>query len=101
MRTRERYDINRRIDNSGRGGNKNVWKVSCPHPDCDHVGELITKVHCRMHHNMERDELIGTYGQPQPVELNARHLSENSRIRTIIPNNAPTISGQKRGSSRR
>lgn len=40
----------------------------CPYPNCDHIGLIITKVHCRTHHNMEREELFKKYGYPEPIE---------------------------------
>jgi hypothetical protein len=94
-------EINRRIDMKGRGPRPNAKRVRCPHPDCNHIGEVITKVHCRTCHDMERDDLVAKYGYPIPVELDGRALSKNSGIRTIIPNNKPVVSGQKKGTYRR
>lgn len=75
-------------------------KVKCPHPNCDHIGELITKVHCRMHHGMEREELFAQYGQPQSLTIDPIRRRENMKITTIIPNNQPVILGQKKGTMR-
>ncbi|WP_054767305.1 hypothetical protein [Lysinibacillus parviboronicapiens] len=38
--------------------------LKCPHPNCHHVGQVITKAHCRIHHNMEREEMKKKYGMP-------------------------------------
>lgn len=42
----------------------------CPVPDCKHIAPIITKVHCRMHHNMEREEIEKKYGGPRIVKMN-------------------------------
>ncbi|MFJ8261431.1 hypothetical protein ACIQ4I_05655 [Rummeliibacillus sp. NPDC094406] len=44
--------------------------VKCPHPDCDHKGTFISRVHCRIHHQIERDEMFKKYGEPIKVKLN-------------------------------
>lgn len=36
----------------------------CPVPGCGHQGGVITKVHCRMVHGMEREEIAKLYGLP-------------------------------------
>ncbi|MET4560783.1 hypothetical protein ABIA69_001927 [Lysinibacillus parviboronicapiens] len=38
--------------------------VKCPVDGCDHIGHIITKVHCRMAHNMTRGEVRKKYGMP-------------------------------------
>jgi hypothetical protein len=38
--------------------------VKCSFPGCSHRGEVITKVHCRTAHNIEREELFKKYGKP-------------------------------------
>lgn len=53
--------------------NKNDWYgkqnngVRCPVPGCSHIGSFISKIHCRMHHDMEREEVHDLYGIPEPV----------------------------------
>lgn len=37
----------------------------CPVPGCGHQGGVITKVHCRMVHGVEREEIAKLYGLPQ------------------------------------
>lgn len=39
--------------------------VVCPVPGCNHKGQIITKVHCRLVHGMEREEIGKKYGLPQ------------------------------------
>lgn len=68
-----------------------MGRMHCPHPDCDHIGDLITKVHCRMHHGMERDELFEKYGKPEGVYMNSKAVSNNRRIKTIYQDNPPTL----------
>lgn len=41
--------------------------VKCPVPGCNHLGLLITKIHCRMEHDMERHEIEEKYGHPKRV----------------------------------
>lgn len=43
--------------------------VKCPVDGYDHVGIIITKVHCRLEHNMTRDEVKKKYGFPKRVIL--------------------------------
>lgn len=50
-----------------RQGTLGAYMYRCPYPECWHVGSIITKVHCRTHHNMERDELFDKYGKPIPI----------------------------------
>lgn len=38
--------------------------VRCPVPSCGHVGSFISKIHCRLEHDMERDEVQEIYGLP-------------------------------------
>lgn len=43
--------------------------VVCPVPGCHHQGGIITKVHCRTVHGMEREEIEKLYGLPQEKRL--------------------------------
>lgn len=43
--------------------------VVCPVPGCDHQGGVITKVHCRTVHGMEREEIAKLYGLPQEKRI--------------------------------
>lgn len=43
--------------------------VRCPVPGCEHTGNIITKAHCRLVHNMERDEVKKKYGMPYNVKV--------------------------------
>lgn len=38
--------------------------IQCPVPDCGHLGAMITKAHCRMAHNLEREEVEKLHGKP-------------------------------------
>ena len=39
-------------------------QLRCPVPGCTHKGDIITKLHCRNVHGMERDEVKARYGMP-------------------------------------
>lgn len=41
--------------------------VRCPVPGCGHIGNFISKVHCRKVHGMEREEVGKLYGYPEPL----------------------------------
>lgn len=41
--------------------------VMCPVPECKHIGLAITKIHCRMVHDMERSEIEKLYGEAYRV----------------------------------
>jgi len=43
--------------------------VRCPVDGCGHVGLIITKAHCKLEHNMTRDEVKKKYGFPKRVIL--------------------------------
>jgi hypothetical protein len=47
-----------------RSNNPHGNNLQCPYPGCGHHGMVITKVHCRTVHNMEREELFEKYGLP-------------------------------------
>jgi len=49
---------------------KNGAQLKCPFPGCNHVGAIITKVHCRKEHNMEREEVGKLYGVPKSMKAN-------------------------------
>ncbi|GEK30303.1 hypothetical protein KZO01_06120 [Kurthia zopfii] len=51
-----------------------VGLMRCPYPNCGHSNTIITKVHCRMHHQMEREVLFEQYGKPTRVLLNYGNL---------------------------
>lgn len=42
-------------------------KVKCPVPGCLHTGDVITKVHCRDAHGLERGEVKELYGTPYRI----------------------------------
>lgn len=44
--------------------------VKCPVSGCEHIGQMITKVHCRNVHNLERYEVKKLYGMPFLVPYN-------------------------------
>ncbi|MGE7672953.1 hypothetical protein ACQKMV_05115 [Lysinibacillus sp. NPDC094403] len=41
--------------------------VKCPVDNCGHIGTIITKTHCKLVHNMTRDEVRKRYGMPKRV----------------------------------
>lgn len=55
--------------------NKNPWyganggTVMCPYPECGHIGSIITKIHCRIEHEMEREEIGNLYGPPKEIRM--------------------------------
>lgn len=51
--------------------------VKCPYPSCGHTGDVITALHCRTAHNMERKELFGRYGQPKGVGFDSEAAKKN------------------------
>lgn len=52
--------------------------VKCPVPGCNHVGEVITKAHCRIVHGMDRKEVAKKFGMPIIVESKGAILSDNN-----------------------
>lgn len=52
--------------NSQHGG-----QLKCPVQGCTHTGDIITKLHCRTAHNMEREEVKKKYGMPIIVGVKA------------------------------
>ena len=70
--------------NLKRGGQKNieesVWErwtsvgneqITCPVPGCGHTGDVLTKAHFRIVHNMTRDEAGELYGYPKRNIMNS------------------------------
>lgn len=53
--------------------------VKCPVPGCGHIGIIITKVHCRMTHDMTRDEVGKQYGVPTRIIT----LKQNQTMRGV------------------
>lgn len=47
----------------GKQGNS----VLCPVPGCGHVGSFISKIHCRLEHGIEREEVGEKYGYPKSM----------------------------------
>lgn len=39
------------------------WAL-CPVPDCSHIGDSITKAHCRLIHGIEREQVEKLHGKP-------------------------------------
>ena len=52
--------------------------LKCPVDGCNHVGQVITKVHCLLVHGMERHEVAAKYGMPTIMESKGEILSENN-----------------------
>ena len=49
-------------------------QLLCPVPNCGHVSSVITKAHCRIVHDMEREEVKALYGMPTKLRVN--HVTE-------------------------
>jgi hypothetical protein len=52
-------------------------RVVCPHPDCNHVCDIVTKHHVRTFHQMEREDLFEKYGRPERVQYDNFRLKKN------------------------
>lgn len=48
--------------------------LSCPYPNCEHKGEIITNSHCKTDHKMSRDEVFRLYGKPVPLKQRDKFL---------------------------
>lgn len=55
-------------------------RYKCPFPGCNHLCEVVTKVHCRTQHNMEREEIFNLYGKPEMIKMDPKKLSKNSKL---------------------
>lgn len=54
-----------RIDRSQTWHAPSQTLIQCPVPDCTHTSNaVITKAHCRVAHDMEREEVNKLYGKP-------------------------------------
>lgn len=52
-------------------------KVMCAVPGCGHVGDGITKAHCKVAHNISRDEVTELHGMPyRIIQVNMSNLKE-------------------------
>ncbi len=40
--------------------------VRCPYPTCGHTGDVVTNLHCRTAHKMERKD-CWKFGKPQGI----------------------------------
>lgn len=58
--------------------------VKCPYPNCGHTDDVITALHCRTAHNMERKELFGKYGKPEGVKFDTQAEKKNLE-RHVMP----------------
>ncbi|AIQ69505.1 hypothetical protein PGRAT_19065 [Paenibacillus graminis] len=59
--------------------------VKCPYPNCGHTGDVITNLHCRRAHAMERKELFGRYGKPQGVGFDTTAAKKNLEGHVAAP----------------
>lgn len=41
--------------------------LRCPYPNCPHIGTVISKLHCRIEHNLEREQIVMRYGNPKRI----------------------------------
>ena len=58
--------------------------VRCPYPTCGHTGDIITNLHCRSAHKMERKELFGKFGKPQSIGYDPLAANKNLASHTPI-----------------
>lgn len=63
----------------------NVGIFKCTYPGCDHTGALITKAHCRINHEMERDKMFELYGEPEPIRPDP--ISTRKNLKGYVPFN--------------
>lgn len=52
----------------------------CPHPDCKHMGEAITNVHCMNVHGMTKKQLFAKYGNPIWHETDNKLMKKNMAV---------------------
>lgn len=50
--------------------------LKCPVPGCTHQAPILTKVHFRLEHNMERHEVEKKYGMPEIITIYVRDERE-------------------------
>jgi len=62
----------------------NHFGVRCPYPECGHIGDFITKAHCRIAHNMEQEELFSKYGEPLSIVIDSYALRQNEKVNKFI-----------------
>lgn len=54
--------------------------LKCPVKECNHIGIVITKAHCRIVHGMTREEVRKQYGFPKGVsKLNRKQIEKMKR----------------------
>lgn len=58
--------LNKRSDSWFGDGNA---ILRCPVTGCDHTGSIITKAHCRLVHEMEREDVKTQYGMPFKIDV--------------------------------
>lgn len=51
--------------------------VKCPVPNCGHAATIITKIHCRMAHGIEREEVGERYGLPSRMTMSKTKKGDN------------------------
>ncbi len=55
--------------------------LKCPVKECNHIGIVITKAHCRIVHGMTREEVNKQYGLPKGVsKLNRKQIEKMKRV---------------------
>lgn len=52
--------------------------VKCPFPECNHIGDIISKIHCRLVHVMEREEVGKLYGPPTSIGNGRRNIKRRA-----------------------
>ncbi|MET4562772.1 hypothetical protein ABIA69_003963 [Lysinibacillus parviboronicapiens] len=63
--------------NANKGG-----YLKCPVKECNHIGIVITKAHCRIVHGITREEVREQYGLPKGVsKLNRKQIEKIKRVK--------------------
>lgn len=51
----------------------------CSHPDCSHVAEFITNIHCVDTHGKSKAAIHAEFGKPEKLVVNGIKLSQNTK----------------------
>ena len=71
---------------------RNNASLQCPAPGCTHKGDIITKLHCRNVHGMERDDVKERYGMPIVVSVKSGFGgASNSNLWNSTSNNSGNL----------
>lgn len=60
-----------------------ILAYKCPVPGCNHVGQVLTKAHFKLVHNMSKDEAIEKYGAPEQIIKD--HAKARKNMKDFVP----------------